>query len=292
MKLIIVFSICISTLSGVPVEDKSSGIILADKLGDFERTKIIDNEVSSPGLGTSVLYGAPGIKATLYIYNMQITYITDGINSPFLKKYFTMAKSDIKQAEKYGHYKLTSEFATQSTYLNVKNKTFPTFQSNFTYQENNEEESLSSLYMTAYNNYIIKIRISYLKSYEKTAVPIIEEFLRGISNMLIATDTQWKIVEEFAGGKVYINKKSIKRDGKLIEVLVDYSVNPSSEAKNGKLINEMITIEEYDINFNKFRVHKIVFLYEDGTYSNFDTVLEWKPASDGKMEILNYLRKN
>ena len=58
------------------------GINFPSQLGPFELMRVIDNEKSNPGFGASVLYNAPGIKATVFIYDYGHGHIPDGIGSP------------------------------------------------------------------------------------------------------------------------------------------------------------------------------------------------------------------
>ena len=53
----------------------------------------------------------------------------------------------------------------------------------------------------------------------------------------------------------------------------------------------MLMLEEYDISTNKFRIHSMLFFYEDGTRSNpMRTGLEWKSATGGNKATLDFLK--
>lgn len=288
--ILLIFILAIS-LFGEDMKDKYSGISLPDKLGSFSRTKIIDNEIENPGLGTTIYYNRPGVKATIYIYNMGEKLITDGINSPFLKNSFSQAKNDIKKAAELGYYKLTSDIKTSSTFLNVQTSATPVLKAKFTYLSNDNNNS-SILYLTALNNNFFKIRITYLTSDEDRAPSVIEEFLQEVSYLIKNSYTQWKVVNEFDKSKVYLNKNYIEEKGNLLSSIVIYSLNPSGTDKiNGKSVNEMLMFEEYDISIDKFRVHSMLFFYEDGTQSNpMRTELEWKPAVGGNKNTLDFLK--
>lgn len=264
---------------------------LPEKLGSFKRTKIIDNETENPGLGTSIYYNRLGIKATINIYNMKEKFITDGINSPFLKNIFLKTLNDIKKVAELGYYKLISDIKTTSTFLNNQTSKIPVLKAEFTLQSNNNDDS-SILFLTAINNNFFKIRVTYSISNEDIAPSIIEKFLNEVSNLIENSSTQWQVVNAFGNNKVYLNKNYIEQKENLLSTIIIYSLNPSEvDNTNGKFINEMLILEEYDIINNKFRVHTIQFFYEDGTRSNpMVTDLVWKSASGKNKATLNFLK--
>jgi hypothetical protein len=106
------------------------------------------------------------------------------------------------------------------------------------------------------------------------------------------TRSDWVIVNEFGGGKCYVDRVSIQKRGFHISAWVKYELNPPGTDKlNKKQVKEMLMLEEYDLNANTFRVHRILFNYVDGTTG--EPVLpkgEWKPATGGNEKTLNFLR--
>lgn len=75
-SILMISCFMVALAHGEPTLDKHSGIPLPETMGKFKRTKVIDNELEYPGLGTTVFYNTPGLKATLYIYNMGRTLQT------------------------------------------------------------------------------------------------------------------------------------------------------------------------------------------------------------------------
>jgi hypothetical protein len=185
LALIIIMISClmVAVAHGESPLDKHSGIPLPETLGKFKRTKVIDNESENPGLGTTVYYNTPGLKATLYIYNMGKKSIADGIDSPFIKDSFEGAKNDVKEAARLGYYKLTSGMSSRSSYLILESKSVPVLAAEFSYQDKGQE-FLSWLYMTGYKNQIIKLRVSHFKADKDLADPIHQDFLKAVANLL------------------------------------------------------------------------------------------------------------
>ena len=75
--------------------DSYRGIPLPAQLGGLERGTIIDNEVRSRGLGITVAYGSSGVKATVFIYNLGIQDLIEGIESPTVKAHAQQTLKDI-----------------------------------------------------------------------------------------------------------------------------------------------------------------------------------------------------
>lgn len=55
--------------AAVVFENKEAKLSLPYEIGWLHFDSLIDNEPTSPGLGQSLAYGAPGIKATIYVYD-------------------------------------------------------------------------------------------------------------------------------------------------------------------------------------------------------------------------------
>jgi len=290
-KLILLLLILSISLLGEQIKDPYSGITLPNKLGDFDRTKIIDNEKSNPGLGTTVLYNTRGVKASIYIYNMERKFITDGINSPYIKKGFLQAQSDIRRAADLGYYEIASKINTTSTFLNKKTSSVPVLKAEFTLT-NNKNKSTSILYLTATNNHLFKIRISYATSDQKYVQSIIETFLTKVAKLINSSYTEWNVVNTFGKSKVYANKNYIERKGNFISTIVIYSLDPSGTDKtNGKPVSEMLMLEEYDVVKDQFRIQSIQFIYDDATVSKpMGSGLKWKPATGGNQSTLDFLK--
>lgn len=109
---------------------------------------------------------------------------------------------------------------------------------------------------------------------------------------MCAQASDWIVVNEFGGSKIYVDRTSIVRKTSLIKASVKYALSPSgTDKRNGKPVKTMLTLEEYDTASSRFRVHQIIFAYEDGTMS--DPLLAkptWQPATEGNGKTLEFLR--
>ncbi len=75
--------------------DLTRGFTLPSELAGFQRGTIIDNEPRSKGLGISVPYTAPGVQATVYIYDRGIQSLPDGFEAPAVQEQAQQAVRDI-----------------------------------------------------------------------------------------------------------------------------------------------------------------------------------------------------
>jgi hypothetical protein len=164
-------------------KDPNSTIEIPANLGDFNKTKVIDNEPKYPGLGTTIYYDHPGIKATVYIYRMGIKIIPDGIESNVVQQAFDMAKADIREVARQGYFKLTSELTTSTTILDPETQLISALTASFSCKEKGED-LISMLYVFGRKNQIIKIRISSEIEYEDVLHTIREDFLKSVADWM------------------------------------------------------------------------------------------------------------
>jgi hypothetical protein len=164
-------------------KDPNSTLEIPAKLGDLNKTKVIDNEPKYSGLGTTIYYNGPGIKAIVYIYRMGIKIIPDGIESNIVKQAFDMAQANIREAARQGYYKLTSELTTSTTILDSETKLISALSASFSCQEKGED-LMSILYVFGRKNQIIKIRISSEIENEVFLHTVREDFLKGVVDWL------------------------------------------------------------------------------------------------------------
>jgi hypothetical protein len=74
--------------------DPETGLALPYEIGWWHLTGVTDNETSHPGLGYTVNYGAPGFKATIYVYDKGLQ-VPDSVTSEIAKAEFRAAISDM-----------------------------------------------------------------------------------------------------------------------------------------------------------------------------------------------------
>lgn len=114
-----------------------------------------------------------------------------------------------------------------------------------------------------------------------------------LTQLVNAKEPNWAAVNQFGSSTTYVDIASIKRNGSLVIVRVRYALNPPGiDRRNGKAVNEMQTIEEYDTANILFRVHVILFVYTDGKKSTpLSTEPVWKSATEGNLKTLEFLRR-
>lgn len=101
----------------------------------------------------------------------------------------------------------------------------------------------------------------------------------------------WVLVHEFGQSQCLVDKQSFQTRGDFVTADVMYVLRPpGTDKRNGKKITAMINSEEYDVRSGKFRVHRIVFKYADGTESALVTPPEWRAATGGNSQTLMFLR--
>lgn len=164
-------------------KDPNSILEIPSNLGDLNKSKVIDNEPKYSGLGTTIYYNCPGIKATVYIYCMGIKIIPDGIESNVIQQAFDMAQADIREAARRGYFKLTSELTTSTTILDPETKLISALTASFSCQEKGED-LISVLYVFGRKNQIIKIRISSEIEHEEILRTVREDFLKSVADWM------------------------------------------------------------------------------------------------------------
>jgi len=125
-------------------------------LAGFELRSVIDNEKSNPGLGVTLLYNAPGVKISVFVYNHSQSNIPDGIDSTLVYNEFGKASGNVQQA-----YPDAQLLAREDQYLVAG---IPLLQSAFQYTEmrpGSREAVLSHLYLTARKGNFVKVRATY-----------------------------------------------------------------------------------------------------------------------------------
>ena len=200
--------------------DKNSGLDIPDKLGDFRKTKVIDNEAQHPGFGTSIYYNTPGLKATVYIYNEGKKSITDGIEGQVVQDAFLTAKSEIEQMSRMGYYKLTSPISSAQGTIGTEKGQLKVLQATFSYQDKGQENN-SVLYVFGRQNQIIKLRVSYLKQDEGQARPFLNRFLKAVAEWLTSDGS------ESAGQVLHLVRLGVS-----IPIPKGYTIVPESEWKS------------------------------------------------------------
>jgi hypothetical protein len=95
------FDVGAATLDGgtlptaIGFRDTGTGLVLPYEIGWIHFDNVTDNEPVAPGLGQSIAYGAPGIKATVYVYDRGRGDIPTNASAAVAKDEFRAAISDL-----------------------------------------------------------------------------------------------------------------------------------------------------------------------------------------------------
>jgi hypothetical protein len=150
-----------------------------------EELKVYDK----PGLGASLTYHKPGLIVTVYAYDLDQTGIAGGLEDPTVKKAFTMAVSDIKEATKQGYYSKLEELDNGTATFGTDR----TLRSRFRLTREKGPDAgvrfVSEIHVWGAAGNIIKLRVSgdtereaeHTKSLEKF-IPALMEALRKFEN--------------------------------------------------------------------------------------------------------------
>jgi hypothetical protein len=140
-------------------------------------------------LGYSVGYKAPGFTATVYVYNMGLAKIPDGIKSDEVKDELKRAAGDIDRAVQAGLYKSAKEVGKEETVTMGKGKGAPELlRRRFELEikdtvRNTESVRQSEVYVTGYKNHFVKVRITHEPD-DKTAPDKTAALLAGLGGAL------------------------------------------------------------------------------------------------------------
>ena len=136
--------------------DVIGGIKYPRTLGGFELRSVIDNEKSNTGLGSTLLYNAPGVKVSVFVYDHSERNIPEGIDSNIIHSEFTQARGNVQQAYP------DAQILVREERLLVAG--IPILQSAFQYTEmrpGSRDTVLSHLYLTARKGNFVKVRATY-----------------------------------------------------------------------------------------------------------------------------------
>jgi hypothetical protein len=76
--------------------DLYRGIRLPPELAGYVRFRVTDHEAQESGLGTSVAYRAPGVIATVFVYDFGDIDLPEGIDDPVVQSHALRALEDIR----------------------------------------------------------------------------------------------------------------------------------------------------------------------------------------------------
>jgi hypothetical protein len=154
-------------------------IVFPDTIAGFQQINIHNYGEKFPGLGVGLAYKKAGIKVDVYLYNLKIENIPNGINSNLIREHFGHVINDIYIMEKKGRYHSIKKLTKQDVFLG----NYPALSASFSFFTK-EEKRRSYIYLMGYKNYFFKIRFTYLEFLKRDGDASLTEFLDVIGILL------------------------------------------------------------------------------------------------------------
>lgn len=177
--LLLVAATLLNTLSGQVLANVVGGVDFPKSLSGFELRSVIDNEKANPGLGYTLLYNAPGVKVSVFVYDDSQRGLPEGVDAPVVRKEFAKARGNVQQVYPDAQILVREErFVVGGV---------PLLHSAFQYSEMKpgvRETMLSHLYLTSRKGNFVKVRATYSANDElghHIHVQFIEELCRVIT---------------------------------------------------------------------------------------------------------------
>ncbi|EQD47706.1 hypothetical protein B2A_08337, partial [mine drainage metagenome] len=125
-------------------------------LGSFTLDSVINNEKEMPGQGVSLLYDAPGVKASVFVYDLGITNIQNGIDSTTVHDQFLQTIGDVMKVHPDAQ-NLDSDRRLSASGVQLLHAAFQYVES----KPGSRDVVFSNLYITGRNGNFILIRTTY-----------------------------------------------------------------------------------------------------------------------------------
>lgn len=170
-----------------------TGIQLPRSLGPLRHEDLMDYaQEGRPDLGFKIRYSAWDSLtwADVYLYDLKRKNLGTGITSPEVMKVFEMAKGDIYLMEKRGRYKNVRKIDEGTITLRTQSGILPMLWAAFTYERLPDPSVdypgpvISHLYLTAYKNYFLKVRVSSHESMRDFHHKAVQQFLEDLGKVL------------------------------------------------------------------------------------------------------------
>jgi hypothetical protein len=163
-----------------------TGIVFPERLATLEKeSEVTDFETERPGLGVSIGYNGPGVTVTIYIYTMGLKKIPSDLNSPIMKASFTQAANEIEMAGEQGIYRDVTKLSEGEATWGPEESGVNMLHASYSYNRD-DEDRLSHLYLTGYQNHFLKVRFTYDKEIQETAEQTRNDFIEEFSRVLVA----------------------------------------------------------------------------------------------------------
>jgi hypothetical protein len=159
-------------------------------LGALRYKSLMDYREKGSGLGKSLKYGAPRIKADIYVYDRSQRGIQSGAESPAVQRELVQALNDVQMAEELGVYRDVS--ATRPDVLKIEveggKRSFVWARMAYKETKNPNVELSSFAFLTGYRANFVKVRFTGLASdfEERTGPgwPILFGFLESLAHVI------------------------------------------------------------------------------------------------------------
>ena len=174
---------CIALVSLSAVAADVYGIYFPNNLAGFTLGSVINNETDTPGQGYSLLYDHPGVKASVFVYNLGIKNIPNGDDSKIVHDAFERAISDVKSV----HPDAQNLDATPQLSIHGISLLHAAFQYKAV-ETGWHDVVFSHVYMTAQNGNFILVRTTYSATDQSARGLRVEaRFIEGLCGALSAS---------------------------------------------------------------------------------------------------------
>jgi len=135
-------------------------------------------------LGYSLSYDAPGVAVTAYVYNKGLPKIPDGAKSQALKEEMRQAAGDLEAARQRGLYTSVKEVGGEAAVALNKGKDARVALRRQFEVGRKDGTRLSDVYLTAYKDHFVKLRVTYNPEGKAEAETKIAALLEAIGDRL------------------------------------------------------------------------------------------------------------
>lgn len=153
-----------------------TGTVFPDKLAGLEKGTVTDFEKEYPGFGVGIGYNAPGITATIYLYNLEMRSLPEELDSPVLTAQFEEAVDEVLQAGQAGRYENLRKTSETVVVLPSRNSDRGALCASFNLVQQGVER-ISNLYLTVCRNHFLKLRFTYDVSAQARAEETLDQLL-------------------------------------------------------------------------------------------------------------------